>query len=244
MGRGEVAVRARDGGGGWLERDTADDWEGRRHYRLGQSAFDPSPMELQGATTAVLSPDAGDLPLLRLLGSTRSTIEVGVYTFQSERIASVLGAAAERGVHVRVLLDGSPVGGVEDDEHRVVGGLLAAGVEVRWLAGAPEVVKRYRYLHAKYAIVDGRVAWIGSGNFGNPGFPPHREGNRGWAVIVGAPASSVLPRNLFQTDLCARRTPSVPGPVTMMKAFSSPPPLVPWSAPPASGARAARIVLA
>src|SRR5438132_5238226 len=87
VGRGEIAVRAPDGSGGWIDRDTADDWEGLRHHRLGQSSFNPGPMELQGATTAVLSPDAGDLPLLRLLGSARATIEVGVYTFQSERIA-------------------------------------------------------------------------------------------------------------------------------------------------------------
>src|SRR2546428_2268677 len=197
MGRGEVAVRATDGGGGWLDRDTSDDWEGLRHYRLGESASAPSPLELEGATPAVLSPDAGDLALLRLLGCTRSTIEVGVYTFQSERIASVLGAAAERGVHVRVLLDGSPVGGVEDDEHRVVGGLLAAGVEVRWLAGAPEVVKRYRYLHAKYAIVDGRVAWIGSGEFGNAGFPTEREGKRGSSGIPDEPELGAIFPNSF-----------------------------------------------
>src|SRR2546422_11695587 len=55
-GRGEVAVRAPDGNGAWIDRDTADDWEGLRHHRLGQSAFDPGPMELRGATTAVLSP--------------------------------------------------------------------------------------------------------------------------------------------------------------------------------------------
>src|SRR2546425_3381313 len=210
MGRGEVAVRATDGGGGWLDRDTSDDWEGLRHYRLGQSAFNPGPMELQGATTAVLSPDAGDLPLLRLLGSARATIEVGVYTFQSERIASVLGAAAERGVHVRVLLDGSPVGGVDDDEHRVVGGLLAAGVEVRWLAGGPEVVKRYRYLHAKYSIVDGRVAWIGSGNFGNAGVPPYRAGNRGRAVLVDDPDLSEPLPDVFGEDLDPRPADSGP----------------------------------
>src|SRR2546430_13051483 len=187
MGRGEVAVRAPDGNGAWIDRDTADDWEGPRHHRLGQSAFDPRPMELHGATTAVLSPDAGDLPLLSLLGSARATIEVGVYTFQSERIASVLAAAAGRGVRVRVLLDGSPVGGVEEDEHRVVGGLLAAGIDVRWLVGSTDVVKRYRYLHAKYALVDRRAAWIGSRNFATPGFSPDHEGNRGWAVIVEDP---------------------------------------------------------
>src|SRR2546425_5071895 len=243
-GRGEVAVRAPDGDGAWIDRDTADDWEGLRHHRLGQSAFDPGPMELRGASTAVLSPDAGDIPLLRLLGSARATIEVGVYTFQSERIGSVLSAAAERGVLVRVLLDGSPVGGVEDDEHRVLGGLLAAGVEVRWLVGAPDVVKRYRYLHAKYAIVDGRVLWIGSENFGNAGFPADREGNRGWSVIVDDPNLSDLLRNVFEADFDPRRPDSVPAHEAMIKPLPSPPPLVPWSAPPASAPRAARIVLA
>src|SRR5437899_12980339 len=116
MGRGELTVCAADGSGGWIYRETADDWGGLRHHRLGQSAFDPGPIELRGATTAVLSPDAGDLPLLKLLGSARATIEVGVYTFQGERIAYVLVAAAERGVHVRVRLDGSPGGRVGEDE--------------------------------------------------------------------------------------------------------------------------------
>jgi len=244
MGRGEVAVRAPDGSGGWIDRDSADDWEGLRHHRLGQSAFDPGPMELRGASTAVLSPDAGDIPLLRLLGSARATIEVGVYTFQSERIGSVLSAAAERGVLVRVLLDGSPVGGVEDDEHRVLGGLLAAGVEVRWLVGAPDVVKRYRYLHAKYAIVDGRVSWIGSENFGNAGFPADREGNRGWSVIVDDPNLADILRNVFEADFDPRRPDSIPAHEAVMQPLPSPPPLVPWSSPPASAPRAARIVLA
>src|SRR5437867_5228393 len=244
MGRGEVAVRTPDGNGGWIDRDTADDWEGLRHHRLGQSAFDPAPMELQGATTAVLSPDAGDLPLLRLLGSARATIEVGVYTFQSERIASVLAAAAERDVHVRVLLEGSPVGGVEDDEHRVVGGLLAAGVEVRWFTGGPDIVKRYRYLHAKYAIVDARAAWIGSENFGNAGFPPDREGNRGWSLIADDPDLAHILRDIFEADFDPRRPDSIPAHEAVIKPLLPPPFLVPRAAPAASAPRVARIVLA
>src|SRR5437899_6360803 len=244
MGRGEIAVRAPDGNGGWIDRDTADDWEDLRHHRLGQSSFNPRPIELQGATTAVLSPDAGDLPLLRLLGSARATIEVGVYTFQSERIASVLGASSERGVHVRVLLAGAPVGGVDDDEHRVVGGLLAAGVEVRWLAGGPEVVKRSRYPHAKYAIVDARVAWIGSENFGNAGFPPDREGNRGWSVIADDSELAHILRSVFEADFNPRRRDSIPAHEAVIKPLLPPPFLVPWSALDSSAPLAAPTVLA
>src|SRR5437870_12194407 len=142
MGRGEVAVRGRDPAGGWSDRDAAEDWEGIRHHRLGQSMFDIGPFELRGATTAVLSPDAGDLPLLRFLGSAGSTIEVGVYTFQSERIASVLAAAAGGGAVLRVLVDGWAFGGVDEGADRVVGGQVAAGSDVRWLVGSPDVAKR------------------------------------------------------------------------------------------------------
>ena len=244
MGRGEVAVRGRDLAGGWIDRDAAEDWEGIRHHRLGQSMFDIGPFELRGATTAVLSPDAGDLPLLRFLGSAGSTIEVGVYTFQSERIASVLAAAAGRGVRVRVLLDGSPVGGVEEDEHRVVGGLLAAGIDVRWLVGSTDVVKRYRYLHAKYALVDRRAAWIGSENFGTAGFSPDHEGNRGWSVIVDDADLTGILRNVFETDFDPRRPDSIAAREPGLLPLPHAPSVVPWSSGPPTAPRSARIVLA
>lgn len=244
MGRGEIAVRDRDGVGGWVDGDTAEDWEGLRHYRLAQSSFELASIELRGAVTAVLSPDAGDIPLLRFLGSARTTLEVGVYTFQSERIASVLAAAAGRGVRVRVLLDGSPVGGVEEDEHRVVRGLLAAGVEVRWLAGAPDIVKRYRYLHAKYALVDGRAAWIGSENFGNAGFPPDREGNRGWSLIAEDPELAAILRHVFEADFDPRRPDSIAAREAILEPLPSPPSMSTWSSGTPSGPRSARIVLA
>ncbi len=243
MGRGEIAVRATDGAGGWVDRDVAEDWEGLRHYRLAQSAFDPLPIQLHGATTAVLSPDEGDIPLLRVLASAQATIEVSVYTFTSERIASALAAAAKRGVWVRVLLEGAPVGGVEKDEHRVVGGLLAAGADVRWLAGAADVVKRYRYLHAKYAIVDAATAWIGSENFGDAGFPAKRVGNRGWSVIVEEPEVASGLRAVFEADFDERRRDSIPAAETTEERLPDPPPVAPWSSQPPSSIRMARLLV-
>src|SRR5205807_655967 len=89
----------------------------------------------------------------------------------------------ETGMRNRVFLDGGPVGGIDPDELNVTRDLAAAGVEVRWLKGGSDVVKRYRFLHAKYAIVDARAAWIGSENFGEAGFPSGVRGNRGWSVL-------------------------------------------------------------
>jgi cardiolipin synthase A/B len=209
-GRGEVAVRGHDAEGGWSDRDTAEDWEGPRSYRLGQSSFDLETFDVRGPVSAVLSPDDGDAPLLRFLGSAETTIEVGVYTLTSERIASVLADAAGRGVAVRVLLDGGPVGGIEEEERLLVGSLLASGVEVRWLAGGSDVVKRYRYLHAKYAVVDGRAGWVGSENFGDAGFPPQGEGNRGWSVVLEDDSVAGALRAVFEHDFDVRRKDSTP----------------------------------
>src|SRR5947199_421685 len=119
---------------------------------------------MTGRLTSVLSPDDGDGPLIGFLSTAERTIDVSVYTFTSERIASVFGDAARRGVRVRVLLDGGPVGGIDSDEHNVSRGLAAAGVDVRWMTGGMDIGKRYRILHSKIAVVVAGVARIGSTN--------------------------------------------------------------------------------
>lgn len=243
-GRGEIAVRLRDEVGTWLDRGIAEDWEGLRRHRLGQSSFETESLELKGAATAILSPDAGDVPLLRFLASAEGSIEVGAYTLTSERIASVLADASRRGVSVRMFLDGGPVGGVEDEEHRIVGGLLAAGVEVRWLAGGSDTVKRYRYLHAKYAIVDARAAWIGSENFGQAGFSEERTGNRGWSVVVEDGGLATALREVFESDHDVRRRDSTPAVEAIMEPLPPPPSLATWVSPGANAIRLARLVIA
>ena len=209
MGRGEIAVRARAASEDWIDRDGAEDWEGPRHHRLGQSAFGLGEFEMTGRLTSVLSPDEGDGPLIGFLSTAERTIDVSVYTFTSERIASVLGDAARRGVRVRVLLDGGPVGGIDSDEHNVSRGLAAAGVDVRWMTGGKDIVKRYRFLHAKYVLVDARSAWVGSENFGESGFPSGRKGNRGWSVVVDDAGITRALGRVFQSDFDPRRRDTV-----------------------------------
>jgi phosphatidylserine/phosphatidylglycerophosphate/cardiolipin synthase-like enzyme len=242
IGRGEIAVR-QSNRAGLSDTDSAVDWEGLRAYRLGQSSFDLERFDLRGPIGPVLSPDDGDEPLLQFLSSASADIVVGVYTLTGERIASVLAADAGRGVRVRLLLDGGPVGGIEDDEHRLVGGLLAAGVEVRWLTGASDVVKRYRYLHAKYAVVDGRAAWVGSENFGESGFPATREGNRGWSVFLDDPALATRLREVFDADFDDRRRDSV----AAVEPASDPLPIPPAfrlpARPTSSAARPGRLII-
>lgn len=208
LGRGEVFVRARNDG---VPRDTdsASDWDGLRDHRLGQSAFAPGPMTTTGGVLGIVSPDDGAGPILSVFATAQSTLDVAVYTLASETLAGGLAAAAGRGVRVRLLLEGSPAGGSE--ETRVVAGLLAAqGVHVRSLQGAADVVKRYRYHHAKYAIADGRWVLAGSENYGDSSFPSGEgRGSRGWSVILEDPAIAWALGAVFEEDFDPRRRDTV-----------------------------------
>lgn len=237
-GRGEPAVRAEDGGR-LIDRDAAADWDGLRSYRIGQSRFRSDDILGSAATHAVVSPDDGRGLVLSFLDSASESLEVASYTLTSEAIASVLAHAARRGVRVRVLLDGSPVGGLDETARGVAAELAGFGAEVRWLRGDDDVVKRYRYLHAKYAIVDATRVLVSSENLGDAGFPaPNEGGNRGWTVLVEDATLAGSLRTVFEEDFDPRRRDSVAvDPAPPRAARDDRPP--PWSskAPTAGRAR-------
>ena len=242
-GRGEVAARTASEDGK-LDHDAAGDWDGVRAYRLGQSTFDPPPLEIAAVPAVVLSPEDGRGPLLSFLASADRTLEVAVYTLTSEAIDAVLVDRARSGVRVRVLLEGAPVGGIDEDERHVVSDLLAAGAQVRCLSSVADAVKRYRYLHAKYAIVDGEAIVVSSENFGDSGFPASGEpGNRGWSVIVEDRALAGQLWEVFEEDFDPSRADSVPA--TGMERGKAPAsgPILPWRSAVLSGARTVRLVV-
>jgi len=134
-----------------------------------------------GRIRAFVLPDAPEVPVEHLRGAERRILLAG-YTLRSRRVADRLVAAARRNVTVRVLVDAGPVGGTSRQQARVLDRLVASGVEVRALGGP---WARYRFHHAKYAVVDGRALvttenWKPSGTGG--------RANRGWGVVTGQSA--------------------------------------------------------
>lgn len=182
-----------------VEYDTAP--EGERYRRVGdQWGWQPlgstefSVLET-GSTSARLFvlPDAPDVPL-ETLGSATDRILLGGYTFTSERIATELIRAHRRGVHVEVLVEIGPVGGITTREATVLDRLAAVGVEVHVLGGERA---RYTHHHAKYAVVDNRSLvmtenWKPSGVGG--------RSSRGWGTIVGDPALTDRLTTVFRAD--------------------------------------------
>jgi phosphatidylserine/phosphatidylglycerophosphate/cardiolipin synthase-like enzyme len=150
-----------------------------------------------GPATAFVLPDAPGPPVESIRGAENRLLLAG-YTLASERVADALVAAAERGVRVRVLVDGAPVGGLTRREARTLDRLHRAGVAVR-LVGGPRA--RYAFHHPKYAVADDRAVvltenWKPAGTGGN--------GSRGWGVTVRDGETAAALARTFQADFHAR----------------------------------------
>ncbi|SFR30672.1 Phosphatidylserine/phosphatidylglycerophosphate/cardiolipin synthase [Halorubrum sodomense] len=137
-----------------------------------------SPRRTPGAAvTPFVLPDSPGMPV-EPFRTADDRLFVAGYTLASERVVEALAAAADRGVRVRVLLEGSPVGGFSSRSAKLIDRLTAAGVEVRILDGE---VERFRFHHPKYAVADDDAVvltenWKPSGTGG--------RSNRGWGALV------------------------------------------------------------
>ncbi|MFC6720556.1 phospholipase D-like domain-containing protein [Halobacteriaceae archaeon SHR40] len=152
--------------------DTADEgWS-----PLG--ATDRATITAKGGTVeAFVLPDEPDRAL-EFVEQGQERILLAGYTLSSQRVVETLIDVADRDVTVEVLVDGSPVGGMSGAMAASLDELTRAGIEVRVLGGERA---RYRFHHAKYAIVDDR-ALVTTENWKPAGLGG--QSSRGWAVIT------------------------------------------------------------
>jgi phosphatidylserine/phosphatidylglycerophosphate/cardiolipin synthase-like enzyme len=142
---------------------------------------------------AFVLPDSPAVPLDTLRQADRRILLAG-YTFASPRVADALASAARRGVSVRVLVDGAPVGGLTRRSARILDSLVARGIEVQVLGG-PRA--RYDFHHAKYAVADDRALvltenWKPAGTGGNA--------SRGWGAVVRSERTADHLAAVFRAD--------------------------------------------
>jgi len=127
------------------------------------------------------------------IGAARSEIFLETYIYAAdgtgERITRALCAAAERGVAVRVLVDGF---GSKDMPRKISRRLRSAGAKL--LVFRPEAwnfrfrSERLRRMHRKLAVIDGAVALVGGINIINDRDTPNRVPPRyDYAVKVEGP---------------------------------------------------------
>ncbi|WP_181685858.1 phospholipase D-like domain-containing protein [Halorhabdus salina] len=159
---------------------------------LGKTDF-PVRTAGPGQVRTFVFPDAGGLPN-DLLRSADDRVLLAGYTFSSRKATAALIAAEKRGVDVRVLLEGGPVGGMTASQARLLDRLVAANVSVRVVDGP---YARVDHHHAKYAVVDDRAVvltenWKPAGTGG--------RSSRGWGVVLTQPEMTAALVSTFQAD--------------------------------------------
>lgn len=226
-GRGEVMFRSRDEatmtatsrGEFAADTDTAADWIWGDNWRTGRTlaagqSFLPYPsFTFTGNITAYSMPDSAYSVLSALVDSASTAIDLNVYEFHNASLKDKLVAAAQRGVAVRVFLEGGPVGGLVDQGRWVAQELTNAGAQVRFIVHKPLQLRfqRYDYDHAKYAIVDGHKVFVQSENWAETGVPVvNTFGNRGWGVVIENQEYAAFMTNVFNSDWDPRKRDSFP----------------------------------
>ena len=117
-------------------------------FRIGNHELGIAGFELpHGTATLFQEPEAGALPLLKVIQNAQKQIDAEVYLFTHVELANALAEAAGRGVKVRVLLEDKPYGGARTPKE-IKEKLTSAGVEVRLCPS------RFQFCHAKFMVVD------------------------------------------------------------------------------------------
>ena len=205
-----------------IDSDSVHDWagdledlaHGRRVRQPGWGGWDRSDglwpvVSVDDATWKVaVGPEGLYQPMADFFRSATHSLDLSLYTFEHPTLALVLAETAQRGVQVRMILDGAPPGGISNVQKWCVSRIVEAGAEVRYMAvtdDAPSGYKRrYRYVHAKYGIVDGRTAFVGTENPTFDAMPEPSDalvgGRRGFYLFTDAAGVVAALRALFAGD--------------------------------------------
>jgi cardiolipin synthase len=158
----------------------------------GRTSFPPMRTRNASVRTFLLPDDPR--PIESTLRSADRRIFLAGYTLTDPDVTDALLAADRRDVTVRVLVDAAPVGGVERPQVDQLDRLRAVGIPV-WVNGGDHA--RYRYHHAKYAVVDDRAIVL-SENW-EPG-SAGGNGSRGWGAVVADEAVAQDLSRIFGAD--------------------------------------------
>ena len=163
-------------------------WELDRFF-LPRIVTEPAALEV------LLAPDNSFAAIKALLEGATASIRFEGYTLDNARLGEIIAARARAGVAVEILLEGSPPGGVSDQQLWVVQQIAQAGGRVYYFRSdsLADIHDRYTYQHGKFWVLDGRTALIGSENLNSEAFPDDPKadgtfGRRGVYLATDAPS--------------------------------------------------------
>ena len=204
---GQILYRMRQQATGLpvADTNTAADWaqsipdpvNGRKvsypGWNLEQFFFTGQYVETAELIVAI-APDNAYEAVTAEINAAQESVYIESLTFENIGLMNALISAVNRGVAVTALLEGGPVGGITDQERYICRALETAGGQCWFMISDDglDVFDRYRYLHAKFMIIDGQRAVISSENLSPDSLPYDDKsdgtwGRRGVMFITDAP---------------------------------------------------------
>jgi cardiolipin synthase A/B len=149
----------------------------------------PTPTPAPGSVTYTLltEPDQGLQPIYTLLSSAEKSIDMTMYELSDTQVTTILTAAADKGIAVRVILDQNN----EKANNTTAYNKLTAGkVQVHWANPT------YACTHQKTITIDAATSAIMTLNL----TPEDYATTRDFAVITNAPADVAAIETTFAAD--------------------------------------------
>ncbi len=117
------------------------------------------------------SPQGGaEAALVELIDNARQKLDIAVYFFTNRNLAAAVKRAHERGLKIRVVIDGT-----NESDYSKGFYLRKYGVDVRYARGLPKKlkksrkarhrVKKYGIMHDKFMVIDDKIVATGSYNW-------------------------------------------------------------------------------
>ena len=178
------------------DTDSPDDWT--TYHRIGQSDFQIIE-DIADVEVFALPDSRGEI--FRFIAGARESLDVEMYTLTSLEAMESFLQAMENGARLRILLEGSPVGGISPEERFVVQRLHEKGAEIYFMVNGHGHHNRYSFVHSKFIVRDYREVLILTENLDASSLSPC--GNRGFGVIVRSRSIAEYVERVFRDDVKA-----------------------------------------
>jgi cardiolipin synthase A/B len=184
---------------GEVQRLFDNDWAYSAALGKAPPPFNPTPP--LASSDLIISPINGAARLVGLYQAATTALDVYTELLGNLTLESELVAAVERRVRVRLIAPIHMNGGtseVEQLQFDSLTALAAAGVDVH--VSGPDETAQLPYMHARGAVVDGKIAYLGSVSLS----PDSITFNREMGLILQQPSVVRALRAQFQSDYDTR----------------------------------------
>ena len=192
----------------FIDTNTSNDWLNSRRYGIGQSDFPYENITFNGEINTFVSPDNSYQTIINELRNANESIFLNIYEFTNSFLCDELVAALRRNVSVNLFLEGSPIGGISDEEKYVLNRIASNGGNIRFIVSDVEnrVYARYMFNHGKYLVIDNTTVIVESCNWAKTGIPINPTyGNREWGVIIRNSDAAKYFLSVFLDDWDSKR---------------------------------------